>query len=228
MANPESAPAQPTASIASGYDAIAEEYVRHVFHELDGKPFDRDFLERFAASCPKDGLVLDLGCGPGHIGRYLARRGVRVCGLDISPRMVDLARQLNPGTNVLLGDMRSLPFERAAVAAIVAFYSIIHLPAAELRGVFDELFRVLQPGGTLALAFHVGDEVVHVEQLWGVKTSIDFQFFDPRGVRGALTAAGFELLECTEREPYASPIEAQTRRCYLLARALAEFSTGAG
>lgn len=205
------------ASTAAGYDLVAAEYAKRIYRELEAKPFDRVFLDRFAKALPA-GEVLDLGCGPGHVGRFLHDRGVPIRGLDISDEMVRLARELNPAIEFLQGDMRELPFPDKIFAGVVAFYSIIHLEPGELEPVFTELQRVLRPGGLLALAFHVGNEVRHVDELWGVKTSLDFVFFEPTRVSGALRAAGFEDIESSQRAPYDPPVEAPTQRCYMVAR----------
>ncbi|MFS8067706.1 MAG: class I SAM-dependent methyltransferase, partial [Byssovorax sp.] len=52
--------------IQDTYDRVADEYVRRIFHELDGKPFDREILNRFAQRVRGLGPVHDLGCGPGN------------------------------------------------------------------------------------------------------------------------------------------------------------------
>ena len=69
--------------LRTSYDAVAESYAGKFFDELSGKPFDRDLLERFAHECPH-GRVLDVGCGPGHAGRFLHDLGVDVTGIDLS------------------------------------------------------------------------------------------------------------------------------------------------
>ncbi len=211
-------PSPPSAaSTAAGYDLVAAEYARRIFGELEAKPFDRAFLDGLAKRIPT-GEVLDLGCGPGHVGSYLRERGIPGRGLDISHEMVRLARELNPTVEFQQGDMRALPFPDGFFAGVVAFYSVIHLEPAELEPVFTELRRVLRPGGLLALAFHIGNEVRHVDELWGIKTSLDFVFFEPAQVGAALRAAGFEDIESSTRAPYEPPVEAQTHRCYMVAR----------
>jgi SAM-dependent methyltransferase len=212
---PDRAPS--AASTAAGYDRVAAEYARRIYGELEAKPFDRAFLDGLAKRIPT-GEVLDLGCGPGHVGRYLRERGIPGRGLDISYEMIRLARELNPTVEFQQGDMRELPFPDGFFAGIVAFYSMIHFEPADLESVFTELRRVLRPGGLLALAFHVGDEVRHVDELWGIKTSLDFVFFEPAQVAAALRAAGFEDIESSQRAPYEPPVEAQTHRCYIMGR----------
>jgi SAM-dependent methyltransferase len=205
------------ASTAAGYDLVAAEYARRIFGELEAKPFDRAFLDGLAKRIPT-GEVLDLGCGPGHVGKYLRERAIPGRGLDISEEMIRLARELNPTVEFQQGDMRALPFPDGFFAGVAAFYSIIHLEPADLEPVFTELRRVLRPGGLLALAFHIGNEVRHVDELWGIKTSLDFVFFEPAQVGAALRAAGFEDIESSTRAPYEPPVEAQTHRCYMVAR----------
>ena len=78
------------------YDRIADEYARQIYGELAGKPLDREVLDRFAARLRGRGVVCDIGCGPGQIGRYLADRGLDVVGVDLSPGMLAQAAALNP------------------------------------------------------------------------------------------------------------------------------------
>ena len=200
------------------YDAVADEYVRQILHELEHKPFDRELLDRFACDVRSGGTVADIGCGPGHVGRHLYERGVRICGLDLSAQMVERARQLNPGIEFMRGDMRALSVPDGAWAGIVAFYSIIHVPRDQVVETLGEFARALEPGAPLLLAFHIGDQVVHLEEWWEQKVSLDFVFFQPREMQTYLVAAGFKVDEVLEREPYAADVEHQSRRCYIFAR----------
>jgi SAM-dependent methyltransferase len=198
------------------YDRLADEYVRRIYDELQHKPLDRQLLDEFAARVKGNGSVCDLGCGPGHVARYLREHGVQVCGLDLSSELVERARQLNPDVRFEQGNMFALNAADATWAGIVAFYSIIHIPRTDHVPVLSEMRRVLRSGGLLLLAFHVGDEVVHFDELWGQAVSLDFHLFCADAMVLALRRAGFEVEKIVERDPYPN-VEAQTRRGYILA-----------
>lgn len=198
------------------YDRVAAEYNEHIGDELDHKPLERQLLDRFAASV--SGRVCDLGCGPGHIAGYLRERGADVFGIDLSPGMVEQARQRNPGIPFEQGDMRALKLDDGALGGIVALYSIIHIPRQDVAGVLGELRRVMQPGGSLLIGFHQGEEVLRVEELWGKQVNLDFTFFTPTEMVGYLEAARFVIEEIVERAPFAPEIEYQSQRAYIFAR----------
>jgi SAM-dependent methyltransferase len=210
--------ARKISEVQSSYDRVADEYVRHVYDELRNKPLDQQLLDRFADSVRGAGLVCDLGCGPGQVARYLHERGVAMCGVDLSPGMIERARQLNPGIEFRQGDMKALDVPAAAWAGIAAFYAIVNLPPADVAQAMREMERVLQPGGLLLLSFHVGEEVSHLEDLWGCAVCLDIYFWRPEDVASHLRAAGFEIEQIIEREPYAPDIEYQSRRAYIFAR----------
>jgi SAM-dependent methyltransferase len=201
----------------TSYDRVADEYVRRIFDELARKPLDRQLLDRFAASVRDVGPACDMGCGPGHVARYLHQQGVVVSGVDLSPAMVELARQLTPGVEFQQGDMLALAAPDGAWAGIAAFYSIIHVPRENLAQALGELRRVLRPGGLLLLAFHIGEDTMHLDEWWGQRVSVDFHFFRSDEMAGYLRAAGFEIEEIVEREPYPD-VEHQSRRSYIFAR----------
>ncbi len=205
--------------IAASYDSAATAYTEQLYSELAGKPLDRHLLNRFAEEVRGKGLVADLGCGPGHIAKYLHDHGVEVLGIDLSSEMIRCASRIEPTLRFQVGDMRSLDLPDAGLAGIVAFYSIVHFEPAELPEVLREFRRVLSPGGVLLIAFHIGDHVLHVDDLWGCPVALDFRFHSPDGVAQALQAAGFAVTESVEREPYEGA-EHPSRRCYLLARAV--------
>lgn len=204
--------------VRESYDSAARAYAEHLATELDRKPLDRHLLNRFAEEMRGRGIVADLGCGPGHVARYLHDRGVRVAGIDLSPEMIRVAKSLHPDVNFSVGDIRSLDVPDGAYTGAVLFYALVHFEPSELGTVLREVRRVLAPEGLVLVGFHVGDEVVHLDELFGAAVSLDFRFFPAATVSEALREAGFAVTEHVEREPYEGA-EYPSRRCYLLARA---------
>jgi SAM-dependent methyltransferase len=204
-------------STRRGYDRVATQYAARVAGELEHKPLDRELLDRYADAVRGRGTVCDLGCGPGHVARYLHERGVDVVGVDLSEGMLEQARRLNPGIEFRRGDMAALDVADGAWAGIVAFYSLIHIPREHMIGVLREIRRVLRPGGPLFVAFHLGSETRHVDDWWGEVVSLDFEFFERAEMETFLGEAGFTIAESVERGHYEG-VEVDTRRAYLLAR----------
>jgi SAM-dependent methyltransferase len=206
-----------TAEVRDSYTAMAAAYADAVYGELAGKPFDRRWLDRLAAQAGRPGPICDLGCGPGQIARYLHDRGAAALGVDLSPGMVALARQLNPDIPFHTGDMLALPFPRESWGGIAAFYSLIHQPRERATAALTEMGRVLRPGGLLLLAVHEGDEVLRVNEEFGVPVRLDFTFFRRTELEAYARAAGLAVIESVVREPYGPDVEYQSRRVYLLA-----------
>lgn len=206
-----------TRDCQSSYDLVADEYVARIFDELKGKPLDRQLLDRFADSVRNIGTACDMGCGPGQIARYLHERGVTMCGVDLSPGMIERARSLTPGVNFQPGNMLALTVPDETWAGMAAFYSLIHIARADLPTALLELRRVLKPGGLLLIAFHIGDETLHLDEWWGHKVNVDFHLFRPDEMTALLGDAGFTIEEAIERDPYPE-VEHQSRRCYIFAR----------
>jgi SAM-dependent methyltransferase len=208
---------QKIANVQHSYDRAADEYVKRIYDELQYKPLDRQLLEQFALRTHGLGPVCDLGCGPGHVARYLHERGVPVQGVDLSPAMIAHARQLNPGIEFTQGNLLALDVGDSVWGGIVAFYSIIHVPRVDLTNAMRELKRVLLPGGVLLLAFHCGDETIHLDEWWGQPVSLDTFFFRADEMQGYMETAGFVIEEVIARPPYPQ-VEYPSQRVYMFAR----------
>lgn len=205
--------------VRESYDSAATAYAEHLSDELARKPLDRHLLNRFAEATRGRGLVADLGCGPGHVARYLSERDVTIFGVDFSTKMVAAAQGLHPDLSFRVEDMTRLSASDASLAGVVLFYSIVHFDSTELSPVFREARRVLVPGGLALIAFHAGEEVIHRDELFGAAVSLDFRFHNPESVVEALRSAKLAVIERIHREPY-DGAEHPSRRCYLVARAV--------
>jgi SAM-dependent methyltransferase len=203
--------------ILASYNAVARAYADEIFDELKNKPFDRNQLDRFADRVRGRGLVCDLGCGPAQVARYLQERGVSAFGFDLSPAMLSEAQRLNPDLSFVLGCMFAMGLRSDSLAGIAGFYSIIHVPRDRIIPVLSELRRVLRPGGSLLLAFHLGSGDMHHSEFLGKPVQFDATLFNTDEMAGYLRAAGLRVEEVMERDPYGPEVEYQSRRGYVLA-----------
>lgn len=129
------------------YDDLAETYAagRHLF---DTTPI----LQEFADPLPSGACVLDVGCGAGEpVARYFVARGDAVTGIDVSERMLALARRQVPTATFQRMDLRALEFPPDTFDGIAAVYVIFHLPRVEHAALFASFAQVLKPGGRLLL-----------------------------------------------------------------------------
>ena len=202
------------AAVAGAYDIVAENYAAAFGDDLTRLPVDRAVLEA-AAGRIGAGVVVDVGCGPGQVCRYLADRGLDLVGLDLARRMLSL-----PGHGATTGrvcaDMRRIPLRSASCAGAIAFYSLQHLPRLELPVVVAELRRALRPGGVLVIATHLGVGDVRLTEFLGHSVpEFAGTLHDERELEQVLLARSFDIVEQHRREPL--PHEHPSQRLYLLA-----------
>ncbi len=132
--------------------SVAEQYAnednlearRALYANVEG-PDPRDIaFNAVAEFAPR--RVLEAGCGPGELAERIARElDAEVVAVDISPRMVELAR--TRGVDARVGDVQDLPFHDGEFDCAVAAWMLFHVPDLD-RGL-SELARVLRRGGRL-------------------------------------------------------------------------------
>jgi SAM-dependent methyltransferase len=200
------------------YDDTSDVYYHTYGDELAAKSLDRLLLNRFAEDNRKEGLILDLGCGPGHTTHFLHDRGLtNLLGIDLSSRMVGIAQtSCHPDLLFEVGDMEKLRFADKAIGGILCFYGIVHFKPEELEAVFMEMARVLKKGGQLLFSFHVGKEAHALDEFLGKEVKVTFFYFEVEWVKKCLKKVGFHPLEVLERHPYEG-VEDPGKRAYILA-----------
>jgi ubiquinone/menaquinone biosynthesis C-methylase UbiE len=124
--------------------AAADEY--NVFSDATNRRLLRACLDAAGMRPPE--AIADLGCGSGVFTSLLAKAGFTATGVDLSPRMIELARKLHPGSTFLEGDVESLPFEDETFDDVLLSGILHHLP--DPTACIREVRRILKPGGRFA------------------------------------------------------------------------------
>ncbi|MFB6814165.1 class I SAM-dependent methyltransferase [Streptomyces sp. NPDC056347] len=193
------------AAVRESYDTVASAYFERVKPPAELDPLSRGMLDVFAETVRTDGIgpVADLGCGPGKVTAYLAARQVSAFGIDLSPAMIGLARDVHPGLGFGVGSMTSLPIGDGVLGGVLAYYSTHHTPPELLPVVFGEFLRALAPGGCLMLAGHVGvgQRLRPTEAYGGHPVSYESYLLPPDRLAELLKRAGFVLTARLVEEP---------------------------
>jgi ubiquinone/menaquinone biosynthesis C-methylase UbiE len=166
------------------------------------------------------GHVLDAVCGTGKPrDRALVDSGFQVTGIDISQKMLELAKHRVPEATLEIGDMEALEFEAGSFDGIVSAYAVFHVPRTKHFNLFLDFRRVLKKGGFLL--FSIG---VHPEGTDGVWEWDEFQsvlmywsYNGPESSIELLKSAGFEIISSRSIDTQIGP-ETETH-FWILARA---------
>jgi SAM-dependent methyltransferase len=178
-------------AVRASYDRVADRYVEMGFGALDPHPWLRAALSAFAEEVRGLGAVLDVGCGPGTVTAFLADLGVRVSGVDLSPRMIEHARNRYPGLQFAVASATDLDLPDAALGGILGWWSLFNLPRHVLAEVFASFARALVPGGLVLIGVHAGDGEVHrTEAYHGVPVQWTTHLWQPEQLTERLNVAG--------------------------------------
>ncbi len=197
------------------YDDMAPDYAARFGAELasaDPTDPDLEFL-RAATDSFGQGPVLDLGCGPAQVSRFLIERGRSAIGIDFAPGMLAAAARLVPQASLIAADLLALPLRPETCAAAIASYSLHHLPKSRLAEALAGLHAVLRPGGVLVVITHGGSGQERLDKPDG---EVVVSYYQPDELADRLRTAGFAAELITTRPP--RPGEYQAEKIRISAR----------
>lgn len=189
-------PRAPTASsdpatvVAAGYDRIADRYLE--WSALRPSPARSRALAIADAAIPSGAEVLELGCGAGLPMTAALAAGRRLTGVDISAEQLRRARRNVPGATFLQADIATLERPPASCDAVVAFYSLTHVPRDAHAALFGRIRRWLRPGGAFIASLGVEDDPGEIERDW-LGVDMYFSHFSARVNRRLVAAAGLVI-----------------------------------
>ena len=181
----------PKRLVAAGYDRVADAYVQRLAttRTREREKYTRRLFERVL----RGARVLDLGCGAGvPTTRRLAQR-YTVTGVDISPEQIRRAKLNVPGATFLTSDMTACRFRAEAFDAVVAFYSIIHVPRDEQKTLLGAIWSWLTPGGYFLGTLGAHDTPADLEADW-LGVPMYWSSFEPDANRQMVADAGFSTV----------------------------------
>lgn len=185
-------------SLVQAYDGFARTYVRN------RGAFDLSVvLAEFADTLPSVGDLCDLGCGAGEpVGAYFASRDWNVTGVDFSAGMLELADEFVPAMTTVLSDMREAQFDVGTFDAVVAIYSLFHIPWRDHPKIFANIRKWLRPGGKFLFTYATGaytgfDEFDGTKEFMGQE--LFYSHTTVERLHTQLKAAEFDILSAVPR-----------------------------
>ncbi|MCJ1422955.1 hypothetical protein MMC29_000836 [Sticta canariensis] len=199
------------------------------------EPGLHEIVHRFLDLLPvSDARVLDCGCGTGKpVAHMIAARGHRVCGIDVSPIMVDLSRKQVPTGSFECANM--LEYEAATddFHGIVVSLALFGFDREEMTAMAPKWFQWLQPGGLLILVVNGAEDRGATPEMYDsdgecargipsrfMNRNANITLFTKQGWNNLVIKAGFEIVY-TETRPFVPPAEAGSKdemRYYMIAR----------
>ena len=133
--------------VEDSYDKMGEKYHR----VRDNKKFNSE-LEKFAALLPSSSEVLDAGCGVGTpVSQFLVNMGFNVTGVDISKKLIDLAKQNIPEASFYQKNILTLDFPNDSFDGIICVYTLWHIPRTDHSSIIENFHRMLKDNGILVI-----------------------------------------------------------------------------
>ncbi len=176
-----------TEMVKTSYNKIAASYYSH----RDLNKFNGE-LDKFIDLLPKNGHVLDVGCGAGiPTGKYLVSRGLKVTGIDISDTMLEMARKNVPEADFINKDMNKLDFKRNSFDGIISVYTLFHVPKNNHLNIFKQFFKILKPDGILLINTGTS-ESEGVSKFFG--EPMFWSNYDPKRTLEIVKSVGFSIL----------------------------------
>jgi 2-polyprenyl-3-methyl-5-hydroxy-6-metoxy-1,4-benzoquinol methylase len=177
------------------YDRIAEDWVR------DNVTSDwwSEGTDAFLSFVPEGGTVLDVGCAGGAKTAYMADKGYLASGIDISPKMIEIAKRDFPGLPFDVADLFDLDSGAEQYDGISVQAVLLHVAKADVPQALDVLVRRLLPGGHLYVSVkEVRDdrpeEGIRKENEYGYEFERFFSYYRADELRSFMEKAGLEVV----------------------------------
>jgi cyclopropane fatty-acyl-phospholipid synthase-like methyltransferase len=139
--------------VKEGYEKAADDYAakRTQFESIK-------YLEAFSKLIQKGRTILDIGCGDGKpVDEYLVKQGFAVNGIDVSKRMIELAKKNVPEGFYEVKDMLNLREGEYCVDGVVSFSAIFHAARENYQGLLKKLASFMPNGGVILLTMGPGE-----------------------------------------------------------------------
>lgn len=182
-------------SVKKNYDLIANQYCNDFGTNLD----DIKLIEKFEPHLKKGSTIVDLGGGSGKLTNYFTERGFKAVCYDFSENMRINALKLFPHIPYILDDMLNLKthFKNNSVEAVIAMYSLFHIPRGDIGKLFNNINDILTDKGLFCFSFQIGNKEEFVDEPYlreNGKKALYMNYFSKKEIEDLLNESDFEII----------------------------------
>ena len=178
--------------VKEGYEK--GDYVSHFRTNSQPNKMEKKFLDRIANLIPRAAEILDFGCGIGiPFDKYLADKGFKITGIDIARKHLEQAKKNVSDAKFIKGDFSKTDFGGKRFHAIIALYSIFHIPREEQQDLFQKMYELLENNGVILMTLGTS-ESDNVEKDW-CGAPMAWSNYEPSKYRTMITQANFKIIE---------------------------------
>ncbi|HRY36859.1 MAG TPA: class I SAM-dependent methyltransferase [Candidatus Magasanikbacteria bacterium] len=170
-----------------GYDLAAQGYDKKEKY-LDS--FEKGKFLSLLSENLKGKVILDVGAGTGRVSLPLFFAGGQVTALDVSEKILEVLKKKNSKIKTVVGDAEALPFEKNIFDIVTAAFLVVHLK--DPTRFFDEVYRVLKPGG-LFLVTNINQKEPPVVKTGVGDIQIKSYYHRPDKIREILSQLAFVI-----------------------------------
>jgi 2-polyprenyl-3-methyl-5-hydroxy-6-metoxy-1,4-benzoquinol methylase len=171
------------------YNLTALEYERNA---ADLHP--SELAQVLINNIPIGGSILDLGCADGRDAKIFSERGYNVTGIDLSTKLLEIARVKAPLAQFKQMDMRNLDFSSESFDGIWAVASFLHLPRGDISTVLKKCYEVLKPNGIIYVGVKQGiGEKFEPDLRYNPKALKFYTYFQESELTKAMQEIGFKI-----------------------------------
>ena len=174
--------------IRRGYDEAAEDYAtnRNLFE-------NKKYLEKLNELLRSNSTILDIGCGAGRpVDEFFIQKGHKVVGIDISDKMIEIAKKNVPSAEYEVKDMAEMEEGEYKVDAVVSFYAIFHTDREIHQDIFRKINSFLPKDGLILVTMGSGEWEGEEDDFHG--TTMQWSHYGVEKNKKIIRNAGFEIL----------------------------------
>lgn len=177
------------------YNKIASNYEKEYGNDLSDAPYIDSFLSQVEGN-----YILDMGCGPGTLSKYIANKGYNVDAIDYSEEMLKIAREKINNVNFIQMDMRNVEMNKKYNGIMLA-YSLFHISKDEVKNVLPKYYDLLEDNGVMLIILQEGSGEDYVSENLGTGLKKFINYYSFEEIEKVLNDNNFEIIEKNRKKP---------------------------